>query len=237
MRFGIVLPQHSAGREELLEAARLAERSGLDSVWLSDHLWGYMGGPERPVLEGWTALAAVAAVTETVTVGTLVTRVTIRVPALLAAMARTVGKIAPGRLVVGLGISDSSNRDEQKAFGIPFPERAARLRLLHQTRDAVKQEAPETPIWIGGGTEDLLAAAAEMDGWNYWGPVEGFAPRVERLRQLAGDHVPETSWAGSYPGGEGVDRLAGEGAGHVIVAVGAGNYLKRIAQITEHAQG
>lgn len=230
-RFGVVLPQHDAGPEALLGAARLAEDSGLDSVWVSDHLWGFPGGPTRPVLEGWTCLASAASVTSSITIGTLVTRVTLRPPRTLGAMAETVARIAPRRLVLGLGIADAPDREEQTAYDIAFAPRAERLRILEATIELLRSLVPEVPLWVGGASDQILAIAAACDGWNFWGPPDEFPRHRERLAAKASGLPPETSWAGSYPGTARLERLIGAGCDHVIVAVGAGNFHERIPRV------
>lgn len=223
-RVGVVLPQHTADPADLLGAARLAEESGLDSVWLADHFWG-LTGIDKPMLEGWTALAAVASTTSRVTVGSLVMRVTLRLPAVLAAMAKTAWSMSPGRLVVGLGVGDETIRDEQAAYGIPFPPVNERLSMLDESIDAIRGETPEVPIWLGGTSKGIAARLDRVDGWNFWGPPAEFA---EASRGVSG---VEISWAGSYPGTEALARLAREGADHVIIPVGAKNYRDRIPEL------
>lgn len=225
-RVGVVLPQHTADPADLLGAARLAEDSGLDSVWLADHFWG-RGGIDKPILEGWTALAAVAATTSRVTVGSLVMRVTLRLPAVLAAMAKTAWGISAGRLVVGLGIGDETIRAEQAAYGIPIPPIDERLSRLDSSIAAIRHEAPEIPLWLGGTSKGILARLDRVDGWNFWGAPDEFAA----ARHAVGDHRVEVSWAGSYPGPETLVRLASEGADHLIVPVGAKNYRERIPEL------
>jgi alkanesulfonate monooxygenase SsuD/methylene tetrahydromethanopterin reductase-like flavin-dependent oxidoreductase (luciferase family) len=231
--FGAILPQHDCGPDELFGAARLAEEQGLDSVWLSDHVWGHPGGPTRPVLEGWTALAAVAALTDRVKVGSLVGRVSLRLPRVLAATVETIARIAPGRFVAGLGIADPTNRDEQVAYGIPFPPRARRLELLQQTMEVLREIVPGVPVWVGGASRQVMAIAAMADGWNFWGPAAEFPAHQRRFKEIAQDRMPETSWAGSFPGDEGLQGLEEAGAGHVLVAVGAKNYRERIKQLAK----
>jgi alkanesulfonate monooxygenase SsuD/methylene tetrahydromethanopterin reductase-like flavin-dependent oxidoreductase (luciferase family) len=231
--FGAILPQHDCGPDELFGAARLAEEQGLDSVWLSDHVWGHPGGPTRPVLEGWTALAAVAASTDRVQVGSLVGRVSLRLPRVLAAMVETVARIAPGRFVSGLGIADPTNRGEQIAYGIPFPSKTKRLELLEQTIEVLREIVPEVPIWVGGASREVMAIATKADGWNFWGPAGEFATHCRRLKEIAQGRMPETSWAGSFPGDDGLRELEQAGVDHVLVAVGAKNYPERIVQIAK----
>jgi alkanesulfonate monooxygenase SsuD/methylene tetrahydromethanopterin reductase-like flavin-dependent oxidoreductase (luciferase family) len=120
VRLGVTLPQFTGDPSKLLDGARRAEDAGLDSVWLFDHLWPLTGGKSRSMFECWTSLAYIAAVTKRVTVGTLVSRSSMRHPVLLAKMAATVHAIAPGRLVVGIGSGDEASRPENDSVGLPY---------------------------------------------------------------------------------------------------------------------
>jgi alkanesulfonate monooxygenase SsuD/methylene tetrahydromethanopterin reductase-like flavin-dependent oxidoreductase (luciferase family) len=232
-RFGIVLPQHESSKEQLLGAARFAEESGLDSVWVADHVWG-RPDPERPILEGWTALSAVAAVTERVALGPFVARVTLRRPRVTAAMAETLEKIAPGRTVIGLGIGDSTIRAEQAAYDLPFPTKRERLVLLDQTIAAVREVTPKSSIWLGGTSKSLIDRAPEVDGFNIWVEPDEFAPLVETLKERKLSKNFEISWAGSsMPATESIRTLVASGADHIIVTVGAGDYKERVARLAD----
>src|SRR5712691_5131440 len=94
-----VLTFQALAYAELRSDAEFAERIGLDTVWLADQ-----AVPDRlPILEAWTALAALAADTSRIRLGTLITNVAIRNPMLLARQALTVDQISDGRLDVGIG--------------------------------------------------------------------------------------------------------------------------------------
>lgn len=235
-KFGVVLPQHDAGREELFGAAALAEASGLDSVWLSDHLWG-RGDPGRPFLEGWVALAAVAAATERVVVGSLVLRTSLRRPRMVAAMVGTAASIAPGRIVAGLGIGDRSAAAEQEAYGIPLAPRAARLADLESAIRGIREVCPGVPVWVGGGSEEVLRMAARADGWSFWGPASEFPSRLARLRVLGGAKMPEVSWGGPHPGEEALAALEEAGCGHIVVPQAARRYREGIERLAEYKAG
>lgn len=229
MRFGVLLPQHHSSKDELFQAARLAEESGLDSIWLADHVFG-RPDPDRPILEGWMALSAVAAITERVTVGPLVARVTLRLPRVLAAMVETLEKIAPSRLVAALGVGDSSVAGEQASYGIPFPSKAERLKLLDETIRWIREVSPQTPIWIGGTAAELLDRANEIDGFNFWVEPEEFGGLAGRLK---GRNNLELSWSGNMPDRDQIDLVVNAGAGHIIVPVGIKNYRERIAFLAD----
>jgi alkanesulfonate monooxygenase SsuD/methylene tetrahydromethanopterin reductase-like flavin-dependent oxidoreductase (luciferase family) len=220
-KLGITLPQFTDDRERLVDIARRAEQLGLDSVWVFDHLWPLTGGKERPVLECWTTLAYLAAATEKITVGTLVTRSSLRHPALLAKMAATVASIAPGRVTITVGSGDELSRPENEAFGIPYwdaDDRIDQLRstvetmisFLHQDEvnhrdDFVDIKAlptsprPEPPqLWVGGRAGDTLEIAASLaDGWNGWsGSPERFAQDASSVVGMAAERDVLLSWGG-----------------------------------------
>src|SRR5262249_14583171 len=102
VRFGVTLPQIKRTWAEAREAAIEFDRRGSHWVWVCDHL---SGAPMRalPILEGGSELAAVAAITERVELGTLVTPPFFRTPAVLAKQVATIDQISNGRTIVGLG--------------------------------------------------------------------------------------------------------------------------------------
>src|SRR5205085_6393864 len=102
MHFGLTLPQIKRSWAEARDAAVEFDRLGFDSVWVCDHLYG-VPLPTLPIFEAWSELAAVAAVTERVELGTLVTPPFFRNPAVFAKQVATVDHIAGGRTIVGLG--------------------------------------------------------------------------------------------------------------------------------------
>jgi probable F420-dependent oxidoreductase len=111
---------------ELRELALWAEHAGFDSIWLYDHLlYRYEGRPSQGAWECWTMLSALAAITERVEIGPLVSCTGYRNPALIAKMAATVDEISGGRLVLGLGAG--WHEPEYKAFGYPFDHRFDRF--------------------------------------------------------------------------------------------------------------
>lgn len=219
---GTTLPQFTGDRARFVEGARRAEALGLDSIWVFDHLWPLTGGKERPVLECWTALSWVAAATSTIRVGTLVTRSSLRHPAVLAKMAATVASIAPGRVTIAIGSGDEASRDENEAYGIPYFAGDARIEELLSTvrvvsayltgepvsmtddyvtiEDLPPSPAAETPptIWVGGRSDDVLEVAGTIaGGWNGWGGTpERFAQDAATVAGYAGGRSVELSWGG-----------------------------------------
>jgi F420-dependent oxidoreductase-like protein len=127
-------------RPNLLKLARAAEDGGLYSLWVMDHFFQIaVNGPaEDPMLEGYTTLGFLAAVTERVTLGTMVTGVTYRNPAILAKVGTTLDVLCGGRSYFGIGAAWFEH--EHESFGVPFPpvkERFERLEEAVQIADAM----------------------------------------------------------------------------------------------------
>jgi F420-dependent oxidoreductase-like protein len=207
MRFGVTLPQIKRSWEEARAAAVEFDRLGFDSVWVCDHLYG-VPMPNLPIFEAWSELAAVAALTSRVELGTLVTPPFVRNPAVLAKQVATIDHIAGGRTIVGLGAGWF--QAEFEAYGCPFPPVGARLRALEESaqvlrrlwteervtfegrhvtvRDAMCEPKPvrRPPILIGGGGERrlLAIAAREADIWNNLAVAQAELPhKIEVLRR------------------------------------------------------
>ncbi|MGH7818914.1 MAG: LLM class flavin-dependent oxidoreductase, partial [Candidatus Binatia bacterium] len=126
--FGVQMAPENAGYEEILETAQLVEKLGYDHFWLNDHFMPVIGDKEGTHFESWTLLAAIAAETERVRIGILVSGNTYRHPAVLAKIATTVDHVSHGRLNFGIGAG--WEEFEHEAYGIPFytaKERAERL--------------------------------------------------------------------------------------------------------------
>ena len=251
LALGVTLPQFTDDPDVFVEGARRAEQAGLDSVWVFDHLWPLSGGKHRPVLEAWTALAWVAAATTRIRIGTLVTRSTLRHPAVLARMAATVSAVAPGRLIVGLGSGDHLSREENEAFGIVYLEGSDRLAQLADCAETLlatwsepvvslqrrhvhlegfptePRPRPRPELWIGGRSSGVIRIAARCaDRYNAWGgSPEGFAARVRRLRGLAGAREVPVTWGGGAlletTDEAAVARLHGRDRGDLLVGAAA----------------
>jgi F420-dependent oxidoreductase-like protein len=193
--------------DRVSDIARTAEASGFDSVWVMDHFEQIMGDPAAPILEGYVVLAGIAARTERVNLGTLVTGVIYRNPAVLAKMVTSLDVLSSGRAVLGLGAA--WNESEQEHYGIdrvPVGERMDRMdEALEICRLMFTQDAPSfkghyyeineahnvprpvrpdgIPIMIGGGGEKrtLRAAARYADACNIFGDPEMVAHKMKVL--------------------------------------------------------
>ena len=202
LRFGIVTLQHLPWQKEV-ERCRFIENLGFDSVWLADHFVNYFQ-PNAPWFESWTMLAALASHTSRIRIGTLVTSIALRNPAVLARQALTVDHISNGRLELGLGAGAPGEIDPvYSMIGIEDwkpAERVARFREVveivdkclrnrvtsyngqyYQLKDAVMVpppvQQPRPPITIGAmGRRMLKLAAKYADTWNSFGDEEWGAP-------------------------------------------------------------
>lgn len=239
MRLGIVLPQHDCSPEQLLLAATEAEEAGLDSVWVSDHLHGWMN-PERSFLECLSALSAVAISTKRVSVGTLVLRAGLRPPAVVAAAARTINDISDGRLTLGLGSGDGLRKGdgsrkgddsvtaERSAYGLPHLSLSMRRKMLSALVEHLKHEVSDIPLLIGGSSPTTLEVARSVGAWSFWGTVEQMKEKLDGIK----DRPRKVVWGGMFPGLDGLKALEQMGVDEVAVAVGAGNFTERIRSLS-----
>ncbi|MFO7589621.1 MAG: LLM class flavin-dependent oxidoreductase [Acidimicrobiia bacterium] len=197
MKVGITLPSFVDDPAVPLTVARVAEESGVDGVFVYDHLFRRnAAGERRPALEGISLLGAVAAATHQICVGTLVLRASLRPPASLAAAIGTVASLAPGRVIAGIGAGDSESKEENETFGLGFGTVEDRLAVLADTVAAVRDRG--ATVWVGGGLEEVRRIAAETaDGWNRWGgQPDAFAAHVAEVRAAARRSPCECSWGG-----------------------------------------
>src|SRR5205823_14355068 len=118
--------------DRVVENAKAAEKAGFDLVTVMDHFYQIRGvGPEtEPMLEAYTTLAAIAAHTTKIKVGTLVTGVTYRNPALLVKEVTTLDVISKGRAILGIGAA--WNEDEHRGYGFEFPPIGQRMDRLEE---------------------------------------------------------------------------------------------------------
>jgi F420-dependent oxidoreductase-like protein len=207
VRFGVTLPQIKRSWPEAREAAQTFDALGFHSVWVCDHVYG-VPAPQLPIFEAWTELAAVAAVTERVELGTLVTPPFFRNPAVLAKQIATLDQISGGRAFPGFGAGWFAA--EFESYGLPFPKTGERLRALDEAltilkglwteektsfegrhfrvKDAFCEPKPVRPprILVGGGGERVLMgiAARHADVWNNMAVFQGqLARKVDALRR------------------------------------------------------
>src|SRR3984885_3026598 len=124
-RFGIATAPQQVSYHEVLRVWREADRiPEIEHAWLFDHLLPIGGDPNGPIFEGWTLLSALAAQTERLRLGLLVTSNRFRPPAMLAKIAATVDIVSDGRLDFGIGVGSRPHppaaRREYPAHGLPY---------------------------------------------------------------------------------------------------------------------
>jgi F420-dependent oxidoreductase-like protein len=124
--------------DRVAENAKAAEKAGFDLVTVMDHFYQIRGiGPEtEPMMEAYTTLSALATQTSRVKLGTLVTGVTYRNPALLVKQVTTLDVISKGRAIFGIGAA--WNEDEHRGYGIEFPAIAQRMDRLGEALTIAK---------------------------------------------------------------------------------------------------
>jgi F420-dependent oxidoreductase-like protein len=195
--------------ERIVEVATAAEASGFDALFLMDHVQqiGGVGRPEDPILEPYTLLGALAARTTRIRLGTLVTGVVYRNPALLAKMVTTLDVISNGRAILGIGAA--WYQDEATRYGYDWPAAGQRLDRLeealricramfteeratvdgrhHRVQDALNYPRPIQPggpkILVGGGGErrTLKLAAQYADACNIFDSLDAVRRKLPIL--------------------------------------------------------
>jgi F420-dependent oxidoreductase-like protein len=212
VRFGANLWNQYTEWPAWLEAARLADRLGYDSLRTWDHLYPIVGSPIGPIYEGYTTLGAWAMATERIRLGLLVGANTFRNPALVAKMVTTLDHISGGRMYLGIGAAWFET--EHEAFGIEFGDAPERLRKLGEALPIIRgmldgQEPTAAgryyhatsvrndplplqkhlPILIGGSGEKvtLKLVARYADLCNIGGGVETIKRKDAILRQHCED--------------------------------------------------
>ena len=152
MRFGLDVSQHQLTWDEILSRARFAEAAGFDGVWVFDHFKPLYADPKGPCFEAWTLLAALAAATERIRLGALVTGVTYRHPSILTAEAVTVDHVSGGRLELAIGAAWFEQ--EHRELGVEFPADGERKMLPLVARRA--------DVWHGSGGSDSLIRKSQL---------------------------------------------------------------------------
>ena len=210
IRFGICTDQNLSF-DTLVERWQLFETLGFDSVWDCDH-FNQTSNETGPYFEGWTLLAALAARTERIRVGVLVSCNTFRHPGLLAQSAITVDHISNGRLELGIGAGYTEG--EHGRFGIELPAPGERRRRFHEAVQIIDSllrnetttfkgehyqldgayvrpgpvQKPRPPLTLGAHKTRMLRICAEYaDTWNSLGSVDEIRERNQILDQHCAD--------------------------------------------------
>ncbi len=196
IKFGVFLPFYAFQTQnptkhyqQLLDVVLECERLNYDSIWIDDHLmydhWS--------ILESWTTLSALAAKTNRIRLGTMVSCISHRNPVLVAKSAATLDAISDGRLEFGIGAG--IQKAEHVAYGFGFPKHSERVEVLGEALEVITQlwrkdktsyqskhyslkdavcepkplQKPNPPIIIGGNGEKLLKVTARHADRFDWG--------------------------------------------------------------------
>jgi F420-dependent oxidoreductase-like protein len=200
--FGLHLPNYTFPDtppggifERLVEQVRVAEEAGFALVTVMDHLYQIPGvGPiTDPMLEGWSTLAALARETRRVRLGTLVTVVTYRNPALLAKTVTTLDAISGGRAMLGIGAA--WNEAEHVGYGYPFPPLRERMDRLDEALTIIRAMFTQDRPTFEGHHYRIAEAL------NSPRPVQPGGPRIlvggggeQRTLRIAARHADLTHW-------------------------------------------
>jgi alkanesulfonate monooxygenase SsuD/methylene tetrahydromethanopterin reductase-like flavin-dependent oxidoreductase (luciferase family) len=162
--FGIMTAPMQVGYHDILRVWREADAiPEIEHAWLFDHLMPIGGDPDGPIHEGWTLLSALAAQTERLRLGLLVTSNRFRPPAMLAKIATTVDIVSGGRLDFGIGAGSRPShplaRREYDAHGLPYPDAAHAVGSLAEACTIIRRLWTEAEPFDFDGTYHQLAGA------------------------------------------------------------------------------
>jgi probable F420-dependent oxidoreductase len=245
MKLGIILRTMERGPEgqpptfpTIQELTLAAERAGLDSIWLPDHL---LRSPRGEVFwDVFTLLGALAASTTRMTLGTMVVSTSFRPPALVARIAATLDAVSGGRLILGLGAG--WYQPEYEAFGYPFDHRVSRF------EEALQIIAPllrEGQVDFQGQYYQAHHCVLHPRGPSRRGPPLMIAGRGPRMLQLAARyadawnnawHVDPTTMQASYAEFKQACALVGRDPATVEVTLGTAVKLLSAGEQAEETQ-
>jgi alkanesulfonate monooxygenase SsuD/methylene tetrahydromethanopterin reductase-like flavin-dependent oxidoreductase (luciferase family) len=205
VKLGVMLPIFSGDPAKVVSAARESEALGYEGVFAFDHFFPPGAPRDRPSLEAFSSLAAVAAATKRIALGTLVSRVSLRPAGLLAKTASWLDAASGGRLILGVGTGDPIDWPEHDAYGLPRKRRRERREELEETIAALKALFEGRPFPGGRHVPalegPLLPPPERPGGPPIWvgaqaDEADAFGAKVELHREAAGGRPVEASWAG-----------------------------------------
>jgi F420-dependent oxidoreductase-like protein len=149
MRLALMIEgQEGVTWEDWCALARACEEHGVEALFRSDHYLSVEGASGRGSLDAWATIAALAAITSTVRLGTLVSPATFRHPSQLAKVVVTADHVSGGRVELGLGTGWLEA--EHAAYGFPFPPLGERMELLEEQLELVSREWADEPFSFEG---------------------------------------------------------------------------------------
>jgi F420-dependent oxidoreductase-like protein len=213
-KFGVFLPFYAFQAKNQDEQFRIlktiileCERLGYDSVWLDDHLMY----KDWAILETWTTLSALSTLTSRIRLGTMVSCIIHRNPALLAKIAATLDVLSNGRLEFGIGAGVQET--EHIAYGFGFPNTKIRAEMLTEALEVITSlwtgnktsykgkyyalneaickpkpnQNPRPPIIVGGSGEKftlkITAKYADRFDWGYIPSIDNYKHKLEVLER------------------------------------------------------
>ena len=193
--FGIMTAPSQVDYDDILRVWHEADAiPQIEHAWLYDHLMPIFGDPDGPTFEGWTLLSALAARTDRLRVGLLVTSNRFRPPAMLAKISATVDIVSRGRLDFGIGAGSRPSlpaaRREYEAHGLPYHDFSHSIESLAEALTAIRRLWSETEPFDFTGTHVRLSGA-----FGNPKPVQRPHPRImiggrsARLLHVVAEHA------------------------------------------------
>jgi len=209
IKFGIRIVLYEQSFEPIKNYVVAAERLGFDSIWVNDHLLPIVGSLQKPMLECWTVMSALAGVTTKIRLGSLVLNNMFRYPQLVAKMAATLDVVSNGRLELGMGAGWF--KQEHEMFGLPYKKHFERIEMLLEAIELMKSlwtkertnfkgrfyqvnnaiclpkplQKPHPPLLVGGYSKhilDLVAKHANKSSFILLSSKE-FAEKADMLKE------------------------------------------------------
>jgi len=206
--FGIATAQSQVAYPDLFEVWREADAiPEIEHAWLYDHLMPIFGDPDGPTFEGWTLLAALAARTERLRLGVLVTSNRFRPPAVLAKIAATVDVVSGGRLEFGIGAGSRPGhpiaRREYEAHGLPYHDFAHSVAALAEACTVIRR------LWTDPEPFDFIGEHIRLTGaFGNPKPIQARVPMLVAGRSAAVLRVvAEHADIWNIPGGDLADAV------------------------------
>jgi F420-dependent oxidoreductase-like protein len=228
--------------------ATACDEHGYEALFRSDHYLSVAGRADRGSLDAWATLAALAAVTTRVRLGTLVSPATFRHPSVLAKSVVTVDQVSGGRAELGIGAGWLEA--EHRAYGFPFPQTRTRMDVMAEQMEIVARsfaaerfsfngehyeieeldarpkpvQRPRPPITVGGrgGRRSLALAARWADEYNT------FSASVEEIRQRRDAFAQAWTDAGRDP-----DSLRFSAMVGVVVGADDAELRERVSRLAD----
>ena len=195
MQLGVMVEgQEGLGWEIWRRLFRAVEDLGFESLWRSDHFFSFGDDRTRESLEPFVSMTLLAAETERIRFGPLVSSVTFRHPSLVARMAAQIDQLSGGRLVLGMGAG--WNVAEHQAFGVRMPSAGERLDRLAEAIQVVQALWADGPAGFAGRHFTLEDAECYPKPAQQSLPVLVGGNGERRTLRIVAEHANE--WNGIY---------------------------------------